>query len=78
MITAIAKVFTSGNSQAVRLPKQFRLKVSHVYVTLSGSDLILSPHKPTWDGFFEGFAGLSADFSVAGGLGKDIKRDSFA
>jgi virulence-associated protein VagC len=29
-MTVIAKIFTTGNSQAVRLPKAFRLQASEV------------------------------------------------
>lgn len=43
MNTAIAKVFTRGNSQAIRLPKEFRLDVSEVLIYRSGDSLILTP-----------------------------------
>lgn len=39
----IAKVFRSGNSQAVRLPKDFRLDVSEVEISREGDALILRP-----------------------------------
>jgi antitoxin VapB len=41
----IAKVFNSGNSQAVRLPKEFRLNVEEVEISREGDALILRPHK---------------------------------
>ncbi len=41
----IAKVFNSGNSQAVRLPKEFRLNVDEVEISREGDALILRPHK---------------------------------
>jgi antitoxin VapB len=37
----IARVFQSGNSQAVRLPKQFRLRSKQVQVFRRGNDLVL-------------------------------------
>jgi len=37
----IARVFKSGNSQAVRLPKEFRLKSTEVEIFRRGEDLIL-------------------------------------
>lgn len=40
----IARVFQSGNSQAVRLPKEFRFDVDRVEVTREGDALILRPH----------------------------------
>jgi antitoxin VapB len=36
-----ARVFQSGNSQAVRLPKQFRLRSKEVQIFRRGGDLIL-------------------------------------
>ena len=39
----IAKVFRSGNSQAVRLPKEFRFDVDEVEVWRDGDALILRP-----------------------------------
>ena len=39
----IAKVFRSGNSQAVRLPKAFRFDVEEVEVWRDGDAVILRP-----------------------------------
>lgn len=36
-----AKVFISGNSQAVRLPKQFRLKSDEVEIFRRGDEIVL-------------------------------------
>jgi antitoxin VapB len=44
LMTVIARVFKSGNSQAVRLPKEFRFSVDRVEVTQEGDALILRPH----------------------------------
>ncbi|MBX9945700.1 MAG: antitoxin [Reyranella sp.] len=38
-----AKVFRSGNSQAVRLPKDFRFDVEEVEVSREGDAVILRP-----------------------------------
>ena len=38
---AVARVFQSGNSQAVRLPKQFRLRSKQVQVFRRGNDIVL-------------------------------------
>ena len=38
---AIAKVFKSGNSQAVRLPKEFRLSTDAVEIFRRGDELVL-------------------------------------
>ena len=78
MERAIAKVFISGNSQAIRLPKEFRLDTTEVFIRRSGDRLILTPRMQSWDGFAEGFTGLSDDFDVSGGLSEDIPRESFS
>jgi antitoxin VapB len=36
-----ARVFRSGNSQAVRLPKQFRLKSTEVEIFRRGDEIVL-------------------------------------
>ena len=76
MQPTIAKVFTSGNSQAIRLPKEFRLDVSEVFIVKSGNRLILTPRAGTWEGFIEGFSGLSDDFSVSEGVSIDPPRET--
>ena len=40
----LARVFQSGNSQAVRLPKEFRLDVDRVEITQEGDAIILRPY----------------------------------
>lgn len=50
----IAKLFTTGRSQAVRLPKAYRFEGNAVYIrrdTRTG-DVVLSPRPESWDGFF--------------------------
>ena len=41
-----ARVFRSGNSQAVRLPKQFRFKSKEVEIFRRGDEIVLR-EKPT-------------------------------
>jgi antitoxin VapB len=41
--TAIAKIFMHGRSQAVRLPKEFRLPGDRVRVRHMGSGVLLEP-----------------------------------
>ncbi len=47
---ATAKVFTTGNSQAVRLPRAFRLDAAEVWITRNEAtgELVLKP-KPAPD-----------------------------
>jgi antitoxin VapB len=43
IVSALAKLFMSGRSQAVRLPKEFRFKGCEVRVTKVGDRVILEP-----------------------------------
>jgi len=78
MNATIAKVFTSGNSQAIRLPKEFRLDAHEVFIYRSGDSLILNPRMDSWVGFMEGFSGFSADFAVTEGVAADTPRNALA
>ena len=42
-LSAVAKIFKHGRSQAVRLPKEFRFSGSEVRVTKVGDRVILEP-----------------------------------
>lgn len=57
-----AKVFMSGNSQAVRLPKDFRVAGSEVFVTRQGPNLVLIPVDDPWAGLAEAINHFSEDF----------------
>ena len=57
-----AKVFWSGRSQAVRLPKEFRFAGDKVRVRRHGSAVILEPIASDWK-WLDGLAGqLDDDF----------------
>lgn len=44
-----AKVFKQGNSQAVRLPKEFRVAANELFIKRSGDSIVLTPKKAsTW------------------------------
>lgn len=64
MIQARAKVFWSGSSQAIRLPKAFRLEAEEVTVRKVGTALILEPlFKRSWPvGYTERLENLPEDF----------------
>ncbi len=58
-----AKVFMTGRSQAVRIPKEFRFGCAEVLVRRRGDSLLLSPAPgPTWADFFRDHA--CPDFSL--------------
>jgi len=57
-----ARVFTTGRSQAVRLPKEFRFDTDTVLVHREGSSVILEPIREWPQGYVESFAGVPDDF----------------
>ena len=57
-----AKIFWSGRSQAVRLPKDFRFDASEVRIRRHGNAVILEPVAHDW-AWLDAVAGkLDADF----------------
>jgi antitoxin VapB len=60
-----AKIFMNGRSQAVRLPKEFRLKGTEVKIRKEGEKVILEPlTKTQWPhGFWDIFS-PDPDFEV--------------
>ncbi len=49
-----AKIFITGRSQAVRLPREYRFEGNEVYIRRDPStgDVVLSRRPENWDGFF--------------------------
>jgi antitoxin VapB len=68
-----AKLFTTGRSQAVRLPMEFRFEGSEVFVRRDPKtgDVILSSKPDSWDGLFE----LYGKGDVAGDYMEPADRD---
>jgi antitoxin VapB len=59
---ATASVFRSGNSQAVRLPKEYRLKGTEVEVFRRGDEIVLREKAEGLVRAFEILADLPTDF----------------
>lgn len=57
-----AKLFQNGRSQAVRLPKEYRLTGKSVYVHKLGQLVVLVPKTKSWDSLVDACAKFSADF----------------
>ncbi len=53
-MTSIAKIFVTGRSQAVRLPREFRFTENEVYIRRDEKtgDVILSRRPDSWADFF--------------------------
>lgn len=61
-----AKLFWSGRSQAVRLPKEFRMKGGEVRIRRRGAAVILEPIADDWDWLDEIKGRFSEDFLSEG------------
>lgn len=52
-MTILGKVFQNGRSQAIRIPKEFRVDCDEVYIEKVDNTLIIKPKdKNKWDNFF--------------------------
>ena len=61
-----ARVFKSGNSQAVRLPKEFRFTVNEVEILRRGEEVILREPKRSLAQAFKILASMPEDFMAEG------------
>ena len=61
-----AKIFKSGNSQAVRLPKELQFDVSEVEIFRRGDEIVLRKKLQNLTRVFELLADMSEDFMANG------------
>ena len=57
-----AKLFQNGQSQAVRLPKEFRFQGDRVYMKRMGNAIVLLPYNTPWQSLVDSLALFSDDF----------------
>jgi antitoxin VapB len=57
-----AKLFQNGQSQAVRLPKEYRFKGDRVVIKKVGNAVVLLPLDNPWQVLEESLGRFSADF----------------
>ncbi len=60
---ATAKLFANGQSQAVRLPKDFRFAGDRVYIARVGQAVVLLPWHAPWQTLIDSLDQFSADFA---------------
>ncbi len=60
------KVFISGNSQAVRIPKEFHIDFSELFIKKIGSSIILTPKESNWENLERSLSEFSDDFMTEG------------
>lgn len=57
-----AKIFRNGQSQAIRLPKEYRFRGARVYLKRMGNAVVLIPEHDSWQTFIESLSMFSDDF----------------
>lgn len=57
-----AKLFQNGQSQAVRLPKEYRFQGDRVYVKRLGQAVVLLPYHAPWSTLIASLDDFSDDF----------------
>ena len=73
-----AKIFKSGNSQAIRLPKAFRMPGEKVKIFRRGNQIVLEPLESTWDALFDSLNEFPEDFMQDGRRQPEApERESF-
>lgn len=71
---ATARVFKSGNSQAVRLPKKFRVNAAEVEIFRRGNEIVLKEKARGMATAFQLLADLPDDFYADGRHDKPPQR----
>jgi len=77
---ATAKLFQNGQSQAVRLPKEFRFEnLKEVFIKKINGMVVLIPKtdKTVWDTMFDNLDNFSDDFMLTRSQPKQEREDLF-
>lgn len=70
-----AKLFQNGQSQAVRIPKEFRFEGDEVYIKKMGNVTILLPVENPWTSLLASLNQFSDDFMDVRNQPKQQERD---
>ncbi len=62
MIKKTTRLFFSGNSQAVRIPREFQLEGDEVEIQRRGNTLVLRPKKKSWSLLTDSLTKFTKDF----------------
>ena len=72
------KVFMSGNSQAVRIPKEYHIDNSEVFIKKIGTTIILYPQSKSWENLKKSLSEFTDDFMSEGRNQPELEaRESF-
>ncbi|MCL1865666.1 MAG: type II toxin-antitoxin system VapB family antitoxin [Spirochaetes bacterium] len=60
------KVFKSGNSQAIFIPKEYQIDADELFINKIGNTIVIFPKNDPWEIFKESLTGFSDDYFVDG------------
>jgi antitoxin VapB len=66
MAKVTARVFKSGNSQAVRIPKEFHIEATEVEIQKRGDTLVMRAKRRSWARLLDSLGKFSSDFMEYG------------
>jgi antitoxin VapB len=72
-----AKLFQNGQSQAVRLPKEFRFDDDYVFIKKTGNVVMLIPARGSWESLFGSLDKFSDDYMAEKKQPEIQKREGF-
>ena len=73
-----AKLFMSGNSQAVRLPKSYRFSGEEVVIKRLGNAVVLLPKEDPWQILFDALQDFPDDLNLERAPDPPQERESIA
>jgi antitoxin VapB len=72
-----AKLFQNGQSQAVRLPREFRFEGESVGIKKIGRAVVLFPQDAPWESLIEALSQFSPDFMAERNQPSSQVREKF-
>jgi antitoxin VapB len=60
------KVFKSGNSQAIRIPKEYQIDGEELYINKIGNTIVIFPKNDPWELFKKSLTDFSDDYLADG------------
>ena len=57
-----AKVFKSGNSQAIRIPKEYQFEAEELFINKIGNTIVIFPKSDPWEAFNDSLSDFSDDY----------------
>ena len=60
------KIFKSGNSQAVRIPKEYKIEGNELFINKIGNSIIICPKNDPWKTLMESLSDFSNDYFRGG------------